>query len=163
MRVKSLLIRLLLAALTVSPVTGTANSTIAIVVARNSEMTQADRLMTARKLRRIYRKQRILWPDGQRIQPLNLVASNPLRTAFTQALFHRSLERMEAFWNQAYFEGVSPPHVVDSQEAVLRFVSRVQGAIGYVAACRVDKRVKVIMTLESSTPLPDSLCHPDRP
>ncbi|HHJ18735.1 MAG TPA: hypothetical protein ENJ84_02720, partial [Gammaproteobacteria bacterium] len=108
-----------------------AERALVVVVARDMPASNFDRHFNQRKLRRIYRKQRLLWRNGKRIAPLNLMASSPLREVFNQSVFHRSLDQMAAFWNERYFEGISPPHVVDSQEAVLRFVSRIPGAIGY--------------------------------
>jgi len=53
-------------------------------------------------------------------------------------------EDMQSYWNDQYFHGVLPPPVLDSEEAVLRFVSSTAGAIGYVSACAVDKRVEIV-------------------
>ena len=41
----------------------------------------------------------------------------------------------------------------------MRFVANTPGVIGYVAACKVDKRVKVIYRLKTKKKLPDSLCQ----
>jgi hypothetical protein len=56
-------------------------------------------------------------------------------------------DMMENYWNEQYFRGISPPPVVASSEAMLRFVEATRGAVGYVPSCEVDSRVVVIMTL----------------
>jgi len=132
---------------------------LAIVTSATAPPTITGNRLDLRALRRIYRRQQLLWRNGERILPLNLPASSPLRSAFTQSLFKRSVTEMATYWNEAYFDGKRPPHVVDSQEAVLRFVTRYPGAIGYIATCRTDARVKVLMTLKPPKPLPDTVCN----
>jgi hypothetical protein len=39
-----------------------------------------------------------------------------------------------AYWNDLYFHGTPPPPVLASDQAVLLFVTRTAGAIGYVEA-----------------------------
>ncbi len=136
-----------------------ADRTLAVVVSRHTAETLGAKHLSKRALRKIYRRQQLLWRNGERIVPLNLRAASPLRAAFTRALFNQSVEQMATFWNEQYFAGVSPPHVVDSQEAVLRFVSRIPGAIGYVATCRVDERVTVLLKLHVDTPKTNLACR----
>ncbi len=136
-----------------------ADKTLAIVVSRDTAKAIKTKHLTRRMLRKIYRRQQLLWKNGDRVHALNLRATDPLRAAFTQSLFHQSVEQMATYWNERYFDGVSPPHVVDSQEAVLRFVTRIPGAIGYIAACRVDDRVEVLMTLPIDTPQTSLACR----
>jgi hypothetical protein len=56
-------------------------------------------------------------------------------------------EELETYWNDQYFHGVMPPHVVTSEEAVLRFVVSTPGAIGYVTEGAVTKEVQVLLLL----------------
>jgi len=127
--------------------------TMAVVVARDDSRQEMSRKLLAR----IYRRQIRLSRSGERISPVNLPATHPLRRAFSRTLFSRRPEDMVAFWSQSYFHGVSPPYVLQSQEAVLRFVSHTPGAIGYVAQCRVDPRVKVLLQLVIENPEPGLL------
>ena len=85
--------------------------------------------------------------EGNRWIPLNLSLEEPLRRRFSQFLFAVSPEEHEEYWNIQYFNGISPPKVVNSEEAVLRFVSVTHGAIGYVRTQKVDQRVKVLLTI----------------
>jgi hypothetical protein len=98
-------------------------------------------------LRDIFLKRIVIDREGKALVPLNLPPDDPLRTAFSGALIGKSPDALQRFWNERYFQGVSPPYVVRSQEAMLRFIAETPGALGYVASCRVDQRVRVIAEL----------------
>lgn len=101
----------------------------------------------AEELAAIYRR-RQLFMAGQRVQPVNLPTQHPLRRWFSQQVLKQTPEGLEAYWRDQYFNGVVPPFVLASEEAVIRFVVATPGAIGYVSACAVDKRVRVLLLLE---------------
>jgi ABC-type phosphate transport system substrate-binding protein len=101
----------------------------------------------------IFRRKKLFWNDGTRVAPVNLQASNPLRQAFSRVVLGASPEDMERYWNDMYFHGISPPFVLSSQEAVLRFVAQTPGAIGYVSYCAVDARVRVALVLGAAGPI----------
>ena len=138
-----------------------ADAEIAIVVARDGPVPRLSGPLDRRRLARVFRGQIKVGRDGQRLHPVNLPARHPLRVAFSRALFHRSPEEMAQYWNEQYFQGNTPPHVVASEEAMLRFVARTPGAIGYVAACHVDDRVRVILRLRVRAPRLAALCRGD--
>ena len=116
---------------------------IFIVVAADSTIISLNK----RQLEHIYSRKTQINKQGKRWVPINLDISNPLRIAFTEKLFKQRPENMEAFWNIQYFKGISPPYVVSSEEAVLRFVVSTPGSIGYINACHFDSRVRVVMKL----------------
>ena len=118
-----------------------------IAVIAHADFVQ-DRL-TSGELAGIFRRTEIIDAQGLALVPVNLPGDDPLRRAFSQALFHLDPAEMETFWNERYFHGVAPPHVVASLEAMLRFVAGTAGAIGYVPACAVDARVKVVAHLNA--------------
>lgn len=122
--------------------TGTA---IAVVVGRGqAAMTPLSPALVAG----IFARKRQLWRDRSPIVPVNLPASNPLRRSFSRWIFDRTPEQMQDYWNDQYFHGVVPPPVLASEEAVLRFVAATPGAIGYVSACVVDRRVEVLAVVQ---------------
>jgi hypothetical protein len=98
----------------------------------------------------IFKRKKLFWPDGSRIQPVNLPAANSLRHAFSLAVLGASPEELEQYWNDLYFHGVSPPYVLSSEEAVLRFVAETPDAIGYVAFCSVAGRAKTVLVITAS-------------
>jgi ABC-type phosphate transport system substrate-binding protein len=98
----------------------------------------------------IYRRKKLFWADGTKVNPVNLASADPLRRDFSEAVLGASPEDLQAYWNNLYFHGVSPPFVLSSEEAVLRFVAQTPGAIGYVSYCHVDSRVKVALVVTTS-------------
>jgi hypothetical protein len=101
-----------------------------------------------RNLADVFRRKLLVDARGNRLVPVNLPGRDPLRRAFSSAVLGRQPEDMESYWNERYFHGISPPPVVASVEAVLRFVAATPGAVGYVPACAVDGRVVVAAELE---------------
>lgn len=97
----------------------------------------------------IYKRRKLLWPDGRRIEPVNLPADHPLRRRFTESVLRMTPDAMEGYWNEQYFHGVRPPHVLASEAAVLRFVAGTRNAIGYLPYCAVDERVRVLLLLDA--------------
>ncbi len=97
----------------------------------------------------IYRRKKMLWPDGTRIQPTNLPPDHALRRQFSQLVLGKTPEALVSYWNNQYYHGISPPRVFASEEAVLRFVAETPGAIGYIQGCKPDNRVKVLMWIQA--------------
>lgn len=87
-----------------------------------------------REARRIFMLRQRFWPHGRRIAPVNLPAASPLRRDFSSRLLGRSVRDMSEYWNDLYFHGTQPPPVLESERAVLLYVARTGGAIGYVRA-----------------------------
>jgi hypothetical protein len=103
--------------------------------------------LTREALSLIFKRRQKYWENGVRIQPVNLPTSNPLRRAFSQAILGHSPEELEDYWREMYFHGVLPPHVLESEEAVLLFVGSTPGAIGYVSGCVPDHQVNVVLVV----------------
>lgn len=153
MGLRALLCGLLLA---LSPALTAAAEVLAVIVpiARQSES------LTREDLALIFRRQKNFWPDGRRIQPVNLSADSKERSLFSRAVFERETQALDDYWRQRYFQGVRPPYVLASTEAMLRFVAETANAIGYVDACAVDGRIAIAALLDerglrAPKPLPD--------
>ena len=119
---------------------GSAEPGIAVISGARVPSIDTDR----RTLRAVFLKRILIDADGGSLVPLNLPPASPLRQAFSQGLLGEPPRRLQQYWNERYFHGVSPPYVVRSEEAMLRFVAATPGAVGYVMACRVDDRVHVL-------------------
>ena len=119
---------------------------IAVIVPR----AEAPRPLGAVDLSLIFLKKKLYWADGKRMQPVNLAAGNPIRQQFSQRVMGNMPETQADYWNNAYFHGISPPRVVNSQEAMLRFVAETSGSIGYVDACKLDSRVRAVAWIDAS-------------
>src|SRR6187402_649039 len=104
-------------------------------------------------LRNVYLKRIFIDSDGIKLTPVNLPADSPLRDAFTKTILHMSEQPMQDYWDKQYFQGVSPPYVLASDEAVITFVAATPGAVGYVASCHADASIRVVMLV----PLPPTI------
>ena len=114
--------------------------------------------ISIRKLARIYQRKILISSSGMELVPVNLPLDHPLRQSLSLRLFRKRPENMADYWDQKYFQGISPPYVVDSQEAVIRFVSQKSGAIGYIEPCKLDKRVAVILKIQVAKPFHTNEC-----
>jgi hypothetical protein len=115
--------------------------------------------MTLKKLENIFLKKTLVNQQGTRWIPLNLNPEHPLRQAFSQTLFKQRPEDLEAYWNSQYFQGISPPYVLASEAAMLRFVANTAGAIGYILPCHLDSSVQVVFKLKVQSPV-EKNCTP---
>jgi len=70
--------------------------------------------------------------NGVSIVALNLSASHPARRAFLQQVLGSNLHEWDLYYDQMYFMGVKTPPVLKSPESMLKYLSKVQGAIGYI-------------------------------
>ena len=128
----------------ISPEPLRAEETIAVVTSASFSLKEA---LNKEELGRIYRRKKLFWESGEKIIPVNLPAAYPLRRHFSRLVLGLLPEDMEAYWNEQYFHGISPPYVLASEEAVLQFVATTPGAIGYVSAAAVNDRVHVLLYL----------------
>lgn len=128
-----------------------ASDSLAIVVAadRKGESVTADTV----SLVFLRKKQR--WSDGRRAQPVNLPADEPIRRQFSEAVFHLQPAALEDYWNEQYFHGIQPPHVVQSERAMARFVAGTDGAIGYLRYCDLPPDLKVLLVITPDGRLTD--------
>jgi len=74
------------------------------------------------------------WSSGAVIRPVDLVPNAPARRAFSDEVLHRSVAEVKTYWQQAIFAGRDvPPPELGSDEDVIKFVLKYDGAIGYVS------------------------------
>ena len=88
-------------------------------------------------IRPVFLLRRRFWPGGLPARPVNLQPTSPLRERFTRAVFGQSVQDQASYWSERYFHGTRPPPSVASEEAVLLFVSRTRGSVGYVSGERI--------------------------
>ena len=129
-----------------------ADEPIAIIVAPGYA-----KLLKKDDLALIFKRKKLFWSDGSKVQPVNLPASNPYRNAFSHSVLGASPEELEKYWNDMYFHGISPPYVASSEEAVLRFVAETPGAVGYVPFCNVNSRVAIVLVVSPAGRVSDDL------
>jgi ABC-type phosphate transport system substrate-binding protein len=84
------------------------------------------------------------WPDGTHIVPVNREATAKARTKFTADVLHEDNATLAAYWNEMHFMGKEPPVVQEPDQAVLTFVQKVPGSVGYISAKMAPVHVKVL-------------------
>jgi hypothetical protein len=118
---------------------------VAVIIASDQDANTLK--LNANNLNLIYWRKQLFWPQGMQIKPVNLQSQNPLRMQFSHAVLGSTPETQIDYWNGQYFNGILPPYSVNSEEAVLRYVSNTKGAIGYINACNMDERVQGLLWL----------------
>jgi len=126
---------------------------IAVIVGADSTIKQ----LSLKQVQRIFLRKERLTEQGKQWIPVNLNNHHLQRKIFTEQLLKKSTFELERYWNEQYFNGISPPYVLASEEAVLRFVSETPNALGYIILCRIDKRVKHVYIIRIKNALPE-LC-----
>src|SRR5688500_9394835 len=85
------------------------------------------------------------WPSGENIQPVDLRSSAPARKRFAEHVLRRSIAAVRSYWQQLIFSGRNiPPAELESDAAVVAYVLKYPGAIGYVSGEANVDGVKVI-------------------
>ncbi|MGQ0443414.1 MAG: hypothetical protein ACT4OH_08260 [Methylophilaceae bacterium] len=107
------------------------------------------KILNKSELALIFWRKKLYWASGKRIRPVNFPADNLMRNQFSKRILNSLPETQTDYWNGLYYHGVSPPHVVYSAEAMIRFVAETTGSIGYLPACEADSRVKILVWISS--------------
>jgi ABC-type phosphate transport system substrate-binding protein len=140
--VKSLLAAALASALSL-PATARAqeaDQVVAFVVARENPTSE----LSTDELRSMLLGKRRAWSDGSRVLPIDL-ERGPERDAVNTRVLAMSRSDVERWWVEQRIRGSgAAPRVAGSPSAVLKLVSRLRGAIGYVPLSEVDDTVKVL-------------------
>lgn len=80
-------------------------------------------------------KKKTRWPSGAVIRPVDQLATAGVRARFSEAVLGRSVGAVRSYWQQRIFSGRDvPPPELESDEAVVKYVLRQPGAVGYVSA-----------------------------
>jgi len=95
----------------------------------------------------MYRGEELHWPHGTRIKLVNRETSSTIRKRFYRRILNAKPDRK-------FYRPGTPVAVHSliqrSDEAVIRFVSSITDAIGYIHLSKVTDRVKVILVLPDS-------------
>ncbi len=84
------------------------------------------------------------WNSGGLIK-LVVLESGPLHEQVIQDRTQRSADQFDKFWKKLVFTGKGvPPTQVADEAAMLAFVAKTPGALGYVSPAAVTAQVKVV-------------------
>lgn len=101
--------------------------------------------MSRDQLADAFLKKTTRWPNGDAIRPVDLHGDAAARQRFTKDVLKRSMAAVRSYWQQLIFSGRNiPPPELDSDEAVIAYVLKYEGAIGYVSGDANVDTVKVI-------------------
>jgi len=79
-----------------------------------------------------------------KLVPVNMFSSSEIRKSFEKRVLHINRQRLNHYWVKQHFQGVRPPVVQSSVQAMKLFVKNVTGAIGYIPLSALDTDLKVI-------------------
>ncbi|MCF7965685.1 MAG: hypothetical protein K9L79_09125 [Methylobacter tundripaludum] len=97
----------------------------------------------------IYLLKKKHWENGEDIMPINLPAKADARTRFTAEIFDSTPEKLGSYWDKMLFKGETPPVTQNSEQAVVLFVERIKGAIGYVETKPQSPQIKILQQFSS--------------
>jgi ABC-type phosphate transport system substrate-binding protein len=88
---------------------------------------------------------KIKW-DGGGVIKLAVLTSGPVHEQVMQERVQRSADQFDKYWKKLVFtgKGVLPQQAADDA-AVIDYVAKTPGALGYVAAASVTAQVKVLL------------------
>jgi ABC-type phosphate transport system substrate-binding protein len=90
-------------------------------------------------------KKVVTWPGGASIRPADLAASSPVRRTFSEEVLMRSVNAVRAYWQQHIFSGRAlPPPELDTNDDVVHYVLKHEGAVGYLSAGASQGDCKVV-------------------
>lgn len=92
----------------------------------------------------IYLLKKKHWENGEDIMPINLPATADARNHFTAEIFDSTPEKLGSYWDKMLFKGETPPVTQNSEQAVIMFVERIKGAIGYVETKPQSSQIKIL-------------------
>ncbi|HKO53724.1 MAG TPA: substrate-binding domain-containing protein [Polyangiaceae bacterium] len=93
----------------------------------------------------VFLKRVTRWRDGENVRPVDQRADSAVRKAFSQDVLQRSVAAVKRYWQQRIFSGRDlPPPELENDEAVVGYVLKHRGAIGYVSAAAKLDRTKAV-------------------
>lgn len=116
---------------------------LAIVVGSGSPVVE----LSIDDLRELYLLRRRLLPDGSRAVPINSPAGSPERRRFSLAVLGRPPEALATYWDRLFFEGVMPPVVLGSPDAIVRYLASEPSALAYLPESAVDASMRVVAVI----------------
>lgn len=110
-----------------------------------NKVSQVDNL-SPQDLRRVFLGERTKWPDGHKVTVVMQDQGTEGRDAFLRLVCHMNESDYTRYVLQAAFTGAvqGGPRVLSSAAGVVKFVSLVPGAIGYVYSAETNDSVKII-------------------
>jgi len=117
---------------------------IAVVVS----LDNTTQTMSIEEVRRLFLKKNKNFKTGVKAEPLDQGNENEVRKIFYKKVVNKGPSQLTSYWSRMIFTGKgTPPKVVGNDENIINSVSKNVNAIGYIDSASVDKRVKVLLTV----------------
>jgi ABC-type phosphate transport system substrate-binding protein len=85
------------------------------------------------------------WSHDEAIRPVDLRPNAGTRRLFSERVLRRSVAAVRSYWQQRIFSGRGvPPPELDDDAAVVRYVLKYPGAVGYVTSGTRLEGAKVV-------------------
>ena len=121
-----------------------ASEAIAVIVNRKNDVSD----LSFSELEAIFTTRKVYWSGNQRIVPFNFPPKHPVRVNFDRRVLHMDPDQVARYWIDRRVRGGNrPPRQLASGELVVRVVSKLETAIGYVPESLVTDLVKVVRKL----------------
>ena len=112
-----------------------------VVVIANKSVTETT--LSKQDLSNIYLGKKSIWNDGGRIR--YVVSEGSSLEAFLKEYVGKTESQFNTFWKKQIFTGKGkPPQRFASDEAMIEYVAKAPGALGYVSAGADVSKVKII-------------------
>lgn len=106
--------------------------------------------LTASEAKQYFLKNKARWPFGKKVRPSDYKDEKGMRDVFLSNVLAMNALEVERYWiEQQYARATKPPTMLDDDTAVVRFVNKFEGAIGFVdrGAVNSGSGVKEVLTL----------------
>jgi len=122
-----------------------AEPTFRVIVNKSNPVTA----MSEKEVAGLFLKKVKKWDDGSKVLPADQKTTAAIRDAFSRSVLGRSPSAVKAYWQKQIFTGRGvPPPQKSSDSAVIAYVQRTPGAIGYVSLRADLSKVKVVRVTE---------------
>ena len=93
----------------------------------------------------LFLKRTTRWGDGETIRPVDQRSDSAVRRRFSDSVLQRSVAAVKSYWQQRIFSGRElPPPELESDEAVVSYVMKHRGAVGYVSGAAKLERARPV-------------------
>jgi ABC-type phosphate transport system substrate-binding protein len=122
-------------------ISATCHAEVVVIVHPDNTST-----VSAEDIQAIYLAKATTFANGETAIPINLPASNDVRTIFERDIIQRSKSQMKSYWSKLVFTGqASYPKEVSNSAEVVKLVASNANLIGFVDSASVNESVKIVL------------------
>jgi len=82
--------------------------------------------------------------NDKKLVPINLAPNTDIRKSFEKNILKSDFGTLKRYWIKRHYMGIRPPITLKSQKSVIKFVKKIDGAIGYIEAKNLEDGLFVI-------------------